>query len=213
LYLIPRVFTPQSLLLYEWLARYPGPWERFWHLADGGFFENTGAYELIRRRVPRIILCDGSADPNYRCDSFSDLVRKVRIDFAAHVDPFSQDQLDQFVDPGVRPLLGSFEELKPPRSTDGSTGGPSQRHAALFWVRYDDAPMRKSVLLYLKATLTGDEPADVQHYHCTHPEFPHEDTADQFFDEPQWESYRRLGEHLSSPICAAGDWLWRIPLT
>ena len=66
----------------------PGPWDRFWHLSDGGFFEILGAYELIRRRVPRIIVCDASADPNYEMGSFANLVRKVRIDFHAEIVPF-----------------------------------------------------------------------------------------------------------------------------
>jgi hypothetical protein len=68
------------------------------------------------------------------------------------------------------------------------------------------------VLLYVKANLTGDESVDVLHYHKTHPEFPHEPTSDQFFDELQWESYRRLGEHLVQPLCADANWFWNIPL-
>jgi hypothetical protein len=36
-------------------------------------------------------------------------------------------------------------------------------------------------------------PADVVQYACEHPRFPQEATTDQFFDEAQWESYRKLG--------------------
>ena len=43
-----------------------------------------------------------------------------------------------------------------------------------------------------KQTLLGDEPADISHYHKSHPDFPQQTTADQFFDEAQWESYRCL---------------------
>jgi hypothetical protein len=68
------------------------------------------------------------------------------------------------------------------------------------------------VLLYLKATVTGDESPDVAHYHATRPEFPHESTGDQFFDEAQWESYRQLGEHLATPLFAERSWFWKIPL-
>jgi len=53
-----------------------------------------------------------------------------------------------------------------------------------------------SLLVILKPTLTGDEPLDVLQYAASHPTFPQEATADQFFDEAQWESYRRLGEHI-----------------
>jgi hypothetical protein len=50
-------------------------------------------------------------------------------------------------------------------------------------------------LLYLKSSLTGDEPEDVHQYRATSAAFPHESTADQFFSESQFESYRQLGLH------------------
>ena len=59
-YLVHFLFQTHALLLSEWIARFPGPWDRYWYLSDGGHFEVLGAYELIRRRVPRIIVCDGS---------------------------------------------------------------------------------------------------------------------------------------------------------
>ena len=48
-------------------------------------------------------------------------------------------------------------------------------------------------LVYLKTSLTADEPADILEYSKLHPEFPHQSTADQWFNESQFESYRRLG--------------------
>lgn len=231
LYLVPRFLTTQSLLIGEWLARYPGPWRRFWHLSDGGFFENLGVYELVRRRVPRIIACDGGADPNYDMSDFSGLVRKVRIDFDARIEPLTAAELKQLPIPkAIRSQLGTIDELCP---QDGAT--ESQKHAALCWIHYPaqsksrlldetettarsrvadsdaDAGPRRSLMLYVKASVTGDEPEDIRHYHQSHPEFPHESTGDQFFDEAQWESYRKLGEHSASPLFV-GDWFWKIPL-
>ena len=52
-------------------------------------------------------------------------------------------------------------------------------------------------LVYLKNSLTGDEPAPVLNYKATNPTFPHETTADQFFDDAQFESYRALGVHIA----------------
>jgi hypothetical protein len=46
----------------------------------------------------------------------------------------------------------------------------------------------------------GDEPADVPRYHTEHPSFPNETTAQQFFDEAQWESYPRLGERIADKV-------------
>src|SRR5262249_559859 len=39
-------------------------------------------------------------------------------------------------------------------------------------------------------------------YHRSHPEFPHQSTADQWFDESQFESYRRLGLHIVDSVLA-----------
>ena len=38
------------------------------------------------------------------------------------------------------------------------------------------------------------------HYATEHAAFPHESTADQFFSESQFESYRRLGHFLAGEI-------------
>ena len=212
LYLLPRIFRTQALLIDEWIARYPGPWERYWYLTDGGFFEALGAYELIRRQVPRIIVSDASEDPTYECGDMANLVRKARIDFCAEITPFSQSDIDRYVPLSVQGTIGSLEQLKPTVGRDGSSI-PTPQRGALFWVTYMTQPGKRSVLLYLKAKLTGDESPDVNYYHATHPEFPHESTNDQFFNEEQWESYRQLGDQLVSGSFADRDWFWNIPVS
>ena len=42
--------------------------------------------------------------------------------------------------------------------------------------------------MYLKPMLLGSEPPDVLSYAAAHPAFPHQTTADQWFDESQTES-------------------------
>jgi hypothetical protein len=217
LYLVPRAFPPQLMLISEWIAHFPGPWDRYWNVADGGFFENLGGYELIRRRIPRIILADATADPDYLFEDFGELERKVRIDFDAFIEPFPAAELDQLATAGVmtaaqRERLGTLDQLKPPIDREGNITGPSPKHAALFRVRYRSGSRRPSLLLYVKATITGDEDADIEEYRALHPEFPHESTVNQFFDEGQWESYRRLGEHEASPLFADPAWFWAISL-
>ena len=61
-------------------------------------------------------------------------------------------------------------------------------------IEYKDAP--SGTLLYLKSSLTGNEPTDVERYKALTPDFPHQSTGDQFFDESQFESYRSLGRHI-----------------
>jgi hypothetical protein len=45
----------------------------------------------------------------------------------------------------------------------------------------------------VRPVLTGREPADVLSYARLHSRFPNESTANQWFKESQFESYRRLG--------------------
>jgi len=54
-------------------------------LSDGGHFDNTGLYELIRRKVKLIVLCDGSADPEYHFDDLGNVTERVRADFGVQI--------------------------------------------------------------------------------------------------------------------------------
>lgn len=60
----------------------------------------------------------------------------------------------------------------------------------------EDARNECGQVLYIKESVTGDEPADVLNYKRQHADFPHETTGDQWFSESQFESYRRLGYHI-----------------
>jgi hypothetical protein len=41
-------------------------------------------------------------------------------------------------------------------------------------------------------------------YHAGHPAFPQDSTLDQFLDEAQWESYRKLGDCIATGLFAHG---------
>jgi hypothetical protein len=67
-------------------------------------------------------------------------------------------------------------------------------------------------LIYLKPSLTGDEPIDLKGHWRASREFPHDPTTNQFYNEDMVESYRQLGEHIGEQLCAdvcrAGEDLW-----
>lgn len=174
----------QMHLVDELLATFRGPNARRWYLTDGGHFENTAAYELIRRRLPLIVLCDDGADPEYRFGDVANLVRKARLDFQTEIAFLDESELSSGA---FGPLVGPLEDLR-----RDNPGRLSRRCAALARVGYPDGTEGRLVLL--KPTVTGRESHDVLEYHRTHPDFPQEPTGDQFFDEAQWESYRKLGE-------------------
>jgi hypothetical protein len=219
-------FPVQYALLSEALARTRGTADRLWNLSDGGHFENMGGYELIRRRLPIMVIVDAEADPDYVFAGLSDLVRKARLDFNAEVVFYNNRELSRHLPSGpsgprllpadVRPYFGDLDALRrgrwsgeplPPAgekeetrySLEVNRTRVSRAHAALARVEYLDTG-ETSWLVYVKASLMGDEPEDVCHYHHAHPEFPQEPTTDQFFDEAQWESYRRLGQHIGHRV-------------
>jgi hypothetical protein len=80
-----KLFGAQSMLLSEYRGRFRGPSQWFWYLSDGGHFEVTGLYELVRRRVPFIIFSDGGEDPNYQWNDLALAMQQVREDFGAEL--------------------------------------------------------------------------------------------------------------------------------
>ena len=56
------------------------------HLSDGGHFDNSGVYELVRRRCRYIIIGDGEQDGNLTFESLGGAVRKCRADFGVEID-------------------------------------------------------------------------------------------------------------------------------
>jgi hypothetical protein len=143
------------------------------HLSDGGHFENLALYELIRRHCRYVLMSDCGADPNVAFDDLGNAFRRVREDFGVDIT------LD-------------IEPLRP------DAAGWSRQHVAVGTIHY--SPTDQGILVYLKPTMTGDEPPDVLQYKTRNTEFPHEGTGDQFYDEAQWESYRRLGLHAAEQV-------------
>jgi hypothetical protein len=143
----------------------------FVNLTDGGHFENLGVYELVRRRCRFILACDSEEDAKAGFGGLGGLVRKCRTDFGVEITFRSHDM---------------FAERRK---------GASRTHFALADLCYPGG--EQGVLLYLKSSLTDDESSDVVEYSRRVKAFPHESTADQWFDESQFESYRQLGYHIA----------------
>jgi hypothetical protein len=146
----------------------------FVYLSDGGHFENLGIYELVRRRCRYIIACDAGADEHYGFEDLANAIRKCRTDLGVEID------LD----------VNQIAALDDRRCNAAP--------CAVGQVRYSEKDI--GTILYIKASRRHGLPPDVTHYASEHPAFPHESTADQFFSESQFESYRRLGHFLACEI-------------
>ncbi|MCR8558091.1 hypothetical protein KXD93_10575 [Mucilaginibacter sp. BJC16-A38] len=60
-------------------------------------------------------------------------------------------------------------------------------------IKYPGKKQATGTIVYIKTSLTGNETVDIREYFVNNPEFPQQSTGDQFFDEAQFESYRKLG--------------------
>jgi hypothetical protein len=148
------------------------------YLSDGGHFENLALYEMVRRRCHLIVVSDGGCDKKYNFEDLGNAIRKIRIDMGIPID--FKNEIKIF-----------------PRSDDDKRNSAGQ-YCAVGDIKYSnvDGPGTDGYLLYIKPAFYGCEPRDVYEYARNNPDFPHQTTADQFFNESQFESYRALGIYV-----------------
>jgi hypothetical protein len=161
-------------------------------VSDGGHFEDLGLYEMVRRRCRFILVSDAGADPDYGFKDLGNAIRKIRIDF------------------GIPIVFTDRVYIFPKK--DASDEG---RYCAVAEIQYravDGAEARHGTLIYIKPSicrLPSPTPFDVANYARFSRDFPHETTADQWFSETQFESYRALGEDairaMAGGSCASLD--------
>jgi hypothetical protein len=186
--LFARRSTPNMLSpgLFESLGRANlNEHEPYVLLTDGGHFENLGLYELVRRRLKLIVLCDASADADFKFVDLANAIEKVRADFGAIIH-LSSDDLGDLV-----PRKRSSADAAMPAAQRGYVFAP------ITYARREDrsygCEADRGILIYLKATYFRQLYADLHGYRRAHADFPDQSTGDQYFDEKQFESYRELG--------------------
>ncbi|WP_409280703.1 patatin-like phospholipase family protein [Pseudomonas defluvii] len=184
-----RRFPTQSYLFYELTAHFHGHRRDLHYLSDGGHFENTAAYELIRRErdIALIVLCDCGCDPSYQFDDLANLVRLARIDQQLEI----REDVTVQNHPVLNQVFGSISHFQEPPTKD-------TKKCALLLEVFDttdkaEAPLPQCRILVLKPRLIASLTPDVLNYALVNEAFPNQTTADQFFDEAQFESYRQLG--------------------
>jgi Patatin-like phospholipase len=208
--------------LRRFLGRWPAPFfvapsalkaaepseTAFCFITDGGHFENLGMSALLKRRCHLIVCVDASLDPAYEFFDFSAMERKMRVDEGIE---FSRIMFD-----GSKPPAG-WDDLVPPYVTESGPGAvddparttappprsllklKAEKHYAVFQILYPEGGTGYCV--YLKPGFDGNENRDLISYAAEDPSFPHDPTADQFFEPNKFESYRQLGYHIGKTVC------------
>ena len=182
-------------LIYEALGRTDDKY-KWIELTDGGHFDNLGLYEMVMRRCRYIIVVDSGADGDFEFEDLGNAVRKIEIDFGVPIRfpkypkglPMKHGIDGTNVYYAVGDIRYDCVDAASPSSAAESSGTESSDSS-----EQKKKKIRNGTLLYIKPCLNGSEPPGVRAYANAHPKFPHESTANQFFNEPQFESYRNLG--------------------
>jgi hypothetical protein len=188
--------TPRFALIHllKELFGKVGDGTKYLNLSDGGHFENMGLYELVRRRCSYIIVCDAEDDPEMKFEGMGAAITKCRADFGAEIDldlrPLRKQEDTQYSK--VHCVVGTIRYPRPP-------GEGARANTAVtckdMGNESDDA--YTGVIVYMKSSLVGDEPADLLTHQLKCAEFPQDSTANQWFTETLFEAYRRLGHHIT----------------
>jgi hypothetical protein len=152
--------------------------DQFIYLSDGGHFENLGVYELVRRRCKMVMVVDAGEDQKRVFEDFANLTRKCYTDFGVKID-IDLDDLRLHAANGQSTRCWALGDIHYPNVGDEAAVG---------------------VLLYIKPSIVDNMPEDIINYAAKNDTFPHQPTPDQFFDEAQFESYRKLGYTLMGSI-------------
>jgi hypothetical protein len=157
--------------------------ERLVNVSDGGHTgDNVGLLPLLQRRCETIVVCDAEADGDYVFSSFTNVVRMALTEENIEIDI----DLDSIM---VQKETPAGFNVSSESVVVGTIRYPSTDSG--------DQPQCEGRLVYIKASM-NDRVCSVltQSYARDHRDFPHQSTADQFFDDAQFEAYRALGESL-----------------
>jgi hypothetical protein len=163
------------------------------YLSDGGHFENLGLYEMVLRRCRFIVVSDASTDAGYSFDSLGQSIRQIRVDLGVPIDITDMSIIAPSDD-----LRGKYCAVGRIRYSCVDRDAENPEHDGLRDEDFD------GTLIYIKASMIGDEPRDVVNYGRGSGSFPQEVIVDQWFSEAQFESYRALGSHIIDTLCSAG---------
>jgi hypothetical protein len=203
--LFTTVFPTFASVLNEMQARFPLTDKRI-YLSDAGHSENTGAMALLDKGCRTLLVCDNGADPNYEFADLETFIRTARIDENYTIREATRSETANFCGQYRSKTHECFLNMQHDwRSTIGKPGGPA--FALLLRARKIEDSVAKggrnekdenkaTYIVWLIPRIFAHLPPDLVAYSKAFPEFPNHSTADQFFDEAQWESYRRIGYEM-----------------
>ncbi|HFA48918.1 MAG TPA: hypothetical protein ENJ95_07875 [Bacteroidetes bacterium] len=132
---------------------------------------------------------------NYFYNKKDKSVLKFRVDLKAErgID-FTKERFDELKQRAI-----DVVKTKLDRMTD-KQGSDKIKMGTLVYIKSSVTSPRKLFVPQYLADGSPNPQFDTFKYKIYHPDFPHESTADQFFDPVQWESYFQLGQFIASDV-------------
>ncbi|SDM01508.1 Patatin-like phospholipase [Geodermatophilus siccatus] len=189
-------------LLREVLGVHPY-FQRLLHVSDGGHYENLGLVEALRRRCRTIYVIDASGDAPPTAGTFGAALRLAHDELGVRIEPEEGFDLFDLVP-------GSGKPFEPEDPLAALNARLCKRGVVTMRITYPEesglAPdQRTGVLVLAKAVLWPQLPYELLAYAASNPVFPHDSTADQWFDEGKFSSYKRLGHELGLRCRSLGE--------
>lgn len=189
------------------------------NISDGGHIENLGAYELLRRGCRLVVAVDAGEDKLYSFFDLNNLIIRTRNELGLEIRFRENEQPEDLIRPrpsqvyskkrfAVADIYQWWE--------DNKVIDPVTQKETNCVINYAE-PRKVGTFIYVKSSVlapTGkpilSEKEDrlkfgTYKYKIYHPDFPHESTSDQFFDEIQWEAYYQLGQYIGADMLGVSD--------
>ena len=167
---------------------------------DGGHWENLGLVELLRHRCRTVVCIDASGDAPPWAATLSEAITLAYEELGVRITLTDPTDL----------VPGGADPLAPPEVLERLNARLSKRAVLRGVIEYPEpfqapgeaAPSSTGTLVVAKALLTRDVPYELLSYALEETAFPHQGTADQFFDHEQFDAYRALGFHIGTVTAA-----------
>lgn len=192
------------------------------NISDGGHIENLGVYELLRRNCRLIIAVDAGEDKAYTFFDLNNLIIRARNELGLEIRFRENEQPEELIRPrptqvysrkrfAIADIYQWWDDEKvidtvTQQETSNIVNFAEPRKVGTFvYVKSSVlAPTGKPVLSD-KGSEDDRRKYGTYKYKIYHPDFPHEPTSDQFFDEVQWEAYHQLGQYIGADVLGIND--------
>lgn len=194
------------------------------NISDGGHIENLGVYELLRRGCRLIIAVDAGEDYVYGFADLNNLIIRARNELGLEIRFREDEQPEDLIRPRPSQVYSkkrfAIADIYQWWEDDKVILSANQEQSTEL-INFDE-PRKIGTFVYVKSSVlapTGkpaltEEGSDddrrkygTYKYKIYHPDFPHEPTSDQFFDEVQWEAYFQLGQFIGADVLGIKDLL------